>query len=305
MRNSLIHIAVNIDSQYVRFCSVTLASIFENNQNESFFIHVICNGLSSNDENSLTRLVRSYHSNIRFYVPDEKLLEGFAIKRFSKRISMATYYRCFLADVLPSDVDRVIYLDCDILVLNKLRPFWETDLEGQGIAVIRDTAASESSRYQVLHYPLTYSYFNAGVFLADLNYWRKMDVTEQSITLYHEHPERIIFNDQDILNILFCDKKIEVSEKWNMQDGFYRRKRKDGVLISDAEMKAPAILHFTNRKPWEYDNQHPLRHLFFVYQDYTDWKGNTPFNFIGRIKRFFRLFPFYIHLRKPKYIKLK
>ena len=90
-----------------------------------------------------------------------------------------------------------------------------------------------------------------------------------------------------------------------MQDGFYRRKRQDGVLISDAEMKAPAILHFTNRKPWEYDNQHPLRHLFFVYQDYTDWKGNTPFNFIGRIKRFFRLFPFYIHLRKPKYIKLK
>ena len=301
--SSIIHIAMNIDSRYVRFCSVTLASIFENNRDESFFIHIICNGLSSEDEAKLIRLTEAYHAKIHFYVPDEKLLEGFAIRKFSKRISIATYYRCFLADVLPLEVERVIYLDCDILVLGQLRPLWNSDLRGKGIAVVRDVAASEAKRYEILHYPLEYSYFNAGVFLADLGYWRGMDVTEQSIKLYHEHPERIIFNDQDILNILFCDKKMEVAEKWNMQDGFYRRKRTDGMSIQERDLREPVILHFTNRKPWEYDNQHPLRSLFFTYQNFTEWKDVTPFNAWGCIKRFFRLLPFYLHLRKPKYIK--
>lgn len=302
--SSIIHIAMNIDTRYVRFCSVTLVSIFENNKDESFFIHIICNGLSPEDEMKLIRLTAAYHAQIHFYVPDEKLLQGFSIKKFSKRISIATYYRCFLSDILPSDVQRVIYLDCDILVLDKLRPFWDTNLYGKGVAVVRDIAASEVGRYEILQYPKEYSYFNAGVFLADLDYWRRMDVTQQSIKLYHEHPERIIFNDQDILNILFYDSKLEVSEIWNMQDGFYRSKRTDGISIRDEDLRKPKVLHFTNRKPWEYDNQHPLRSLYFMYQDLTAWKGVTPFHLWGSIKRFFRLFPFYLHLRKPKYIRL-
>ena len=97
--------------------------------------------------------------------------------------------------------------------------------------------------------------------------------------------------------------------KWNVQDAFYRRPK---VMDENWKnrftevLKNPVILHYTNRKPWEYDSQHPLRQAYFTYLDMTPWKGervlNNPFS---RIKRFFRLLPFYVKLRKPKYIKLE
>jgi len=70
-------------------------------------------------------------------------------------------------------------------------------------------------------------------------------------------------------------------------------------------LKHPVILHFTNRKPWEYDSQHPLRQAYFTYLDMTPWKGEYVLNNpLAQIKRFFRLLPFYIKIRKAKYIRL-
>ena len=299
---SPIHISLNIDSAYVRFCCVTLASIFESNHGSCFCIHILCNQLSSDETATIRSLVARYGSKVFFYTPDKSLLEGFQVRKFSKRISLATYYRCILSAVLPETIKRVIYLDCDLLVLGSLVPLWETDLQGIGIAGVRDIAADDERRYQILEYPSSHSYFNAGVLLINLEYWRQHHIAEASINLYREHPERILFNDQDILNILFHDNKIELDRKFNMQDGFYRRKCK---IVSLEELQSPIILHFTNRKPWEYDNQHPLRHLFFKFQDITIYSDLNPMHSISnRIKRFFYLLPYKLHIRKPKYITL-
>lgn len=297
-----IHIALNIDSAYVRFCCVTLVSIFDNNRDDKFYIHILCNGLSTEDISTIRSLVNHYGNAVYFYTPDKSLLEGFKVRKFSKRISLATYYRCILSSVLPDTIKRLIYLDCDLLVLGPLRPLWETNMQGIGVAGVRDIAANDESRYQVLQYPSSHSYFNAGVLLINLEYWRQHRIAEASINLYREHPERILFNDQDILNILFHDNKVELDTKYNMQDGFYRRTCK---IVSIKDLQAPIILHFTNRKPWEYDNQHPLRQLYFKFQDLTPYRALNPMHSMpSRIKRFFYLLPFYLHIRKPKYITL-
>jgi lipopolysaccharide biosynthesis glycosyltransferase len=99
-----------------------------------------------------------------------------------------------------------------------------------------------------------------------------------------------------------------VGLQWNVQDGFYR----NHPAISPewhrthAEiLRHPVILHYTNRKPWNYDSQHPLRDVYFQYLDLTPWKGERPWHSVkNRFKRFFRLLPFYIGMRKAKYIRL-
>ena len=297
-----IHIAFNIDSAYVRFCCVTLVSIFENNRDNQICIHILCNGLSINDINTIQSLADRYGSTVSFYTPNNSLLEGFKVCKFRKRISLATYYRCILSLVIPNSIHQIIYLDCDLLVLGSLRPLWETNMQNIGIAGVRDIAANDESRYQVLAYPPSHSYFNAGVMLINLDYWRQHNIAEACINLYREHPERILFNDQDILNILFHENKVELDIKYNMQDGFYRRACSSIPL---EKLKSPIILHFTNRKPWDYDNLHPLRHLFFKYQDLTSYRDLKPMHdTLSRIKRFFYLLPFHLHIRKPKYITL-
>jgi lipopolysaccharide biosynthesis glycosyltransferase len=237
------------------------------------------------------------------------LLKGFSIKKFSKRISLATYYRCILSNLLPKDIDKVIYLDCDIIVLGSLKPFYEINLNGIGVAAVEDIGCNASERYKILNYPQEYSYFNAGVMLINLDYWRKHNITQMCINYYNKYPNRILFNDQCLLNSILHKNKILVDLKWNVQDGFYRRPQKlsSNWLNKYANtLKNPIILHYTNRKPWDYDSQHPLRHEYFKYLALTPWKDDIALNITrNKIKRFFRLLPFYIGIRKPKYINLK
>lgn len=301
-----IHVACNIDSNYVRHCAVTLTSLFENNRSEHFVIHILAGNLTASEQDVLVRLGQRYHNEVYFYTPASHLLEGLTIRKFSKRISMATYYRCLLSDILPDDVSKVLYLDCDIVVLGSIRAFWDMPLDGVGVAAVEDIGCKEPRRYEILHYPMEDSYFNAGVLLVNLDYWREHDVPRACIEYFHAYPERILFNDQDLLNSILHENKLLVDLCWNVQDGFYRNPSRMTDewrgKFSDV-LKHPVILHYTNRKPWEYDSQHPLRAEYVRYLDLTPWKGWRPLdNPINRVKRFFRLFPFYVGLRRAKYV---
>ncbi len=304
----ILHIACNIDSKFVPHCAVTLVSLFENNKGEKFAVHIVTGGLPQADREILDRIVSGYGHQVCFYTPSPELLSGLSIKKFGKRISMATYYRCFLSDLLPKDIDRLLYLDCDIVCLGDVRPLWDLPLNGVGVAAVEDMGAGEASRYEVLQYPMSESYFNAGVLFINLDYWRKHDVSHACVEYYRKYPERILFNDQDLLNSVLHDSKILVDLKWNVQDAFYRtpRERDDAWEKKFSHvLRHPVLLHFTNRKPWDYDSQHPLRHIYFKYLDLTPWQGQRVLhNPLMRLKRFFRLLPFYVHLRRPKYIKL-
>jgi len=298
------HVAFNIDRKYVRFCAVTMVSLLENNRGEAFTLHVLGRGLVAADERALREAARPYGAAVAFYNVGAERLDGFVIKATHDRISLATYLRCFLADFLPRDVDRVLYLDCDVLVLSSVRALWDTPMDDAvAVVAVEDVGAGDAARYARMCYPAAASYFNAGVMLVNLDYWRRHAVAEAAVRLFREHPERIVFNDQDILNCLFHDRKRLTDVRWNVQDGFYRARRPSPppreVLLR------PAILHFTNRKPWDYDNQHPLRHLFFRYQELTVWRGLDPRgNSWDRVRRFLRLLPFRLGLRKPKYVSL-
>jgi lipopolysaccharide biosynthesis glycosyltransferase len=306
----MIHITFNIDSNYVRHCAVTMVSILENNRDERFRMHIVAKGLSSEERDALTKLAAKYGSEVAFYAPDESLLKGFEIRKFSRRISLATYYRCILSDLLPADVDRVIYMDCDIVVTGSLKPFWQTPMDEEtGAAVVDDIGCDEASRYDILHYPARYSYFNAGVMLVNLDYWRRHNMAQACVDYYHRYPERILFNDQDLLNSLLYDHKVNVDLKWNVQDGFYRNPRHmdDAWRQRYAEtLKHPVILHYTNRKPWDYESQHPLRMEYFRYLALTPWANERScFSFPQLLKRFFRLLPFYLGVRRAKYVNLE
>ena len=103
----MIHIACNIDANFMQHCAVTLVSLFENNKSADICVHIVAPSLSEENQQILRNLVASYGNDIRFYFPPEDLLSCFAIKKFGKRISMATYYRCMFSAILPDDVEKV------------------------------------------------------------------------------------------------------------------------------------------------------------------------------------------------------
>lgn len=95
MAKETIHIACNIDTSYVKYCIVMLTSLFENNRNVSFHIHVIAGELSAEARNLLCDWVEKHYSQtLTIYEAGEDLLKGCMIYGDS-HISLATYYRIF------------------------------------------------------------------------------------------------------------------------------------------------------------------------------------------------------------------
>ncbi|HDR1453451.1 TPA: glycosyltransferase family 8 protein, partial [Pasteurella multocida] len=97
--------------------------------------------------------------------------------------SLATYARLKAVDYLPSDVNKIIYLDIDTLVFDDLTPLWETNIENYGVAACFDSFVE----YEIPEHKYTISlssqhyYFNAGVMIFNLDIWREIDVFNSSL----------------------------------------------------------------------------------------------------------------------------
>jgi lipopolysaccharide biosynthesis glycosyltransferase len=171
--------------------------------------------------------------------------------RFSRfptlpHISSATYARFLIPDLFPPEVTRVLYLDADMLVLDDLKPVWETQLAGKPLGAVRDIMdailkGGEPGWDDVARVP---DYFNAGVLLMDLSVWRTEQVSERAMEYLVAHPNTRM-SDQDALNVACTGRWHELPARWNTACHLI------GDLGSVPASERPGIAHFiTFRKPW-------------------------------------------------------
>jgi lipopolysaccharide biosynthesis glycosyltransferase len=130
-------------------------------------------------------------NDARSYVPDDVPL--------SHHITKASYYRLFVASILPEEVTSAVYLDSDAVVLQSLREIFEVPLTSP-IAAADHMAPYHAYR---LWGSLVGSYFQAGVILVDLIYWRLNQLDKTFKLILSNERSRLVGWDQDVLNIVF------------------------------------------------------------------------------------------------------
>ncbi len=304
-----IHIICNIDDNYVMPYMTTVCSLRKNNPETPFHIHILSAGLKSDTEKAITSYSSSLDLPVSFYTLDRNWVES-NLPQLTGHISTATFYRCFMSDVLPAEIHRALYIDCDLLVTDNLDELWRFDMGDAVVGVVEDMWALNGIKDERLGYPASYSYFNAGVLLINMDRWREMNVSQLSLDFIRQYKEVLKYNDQDILNGIFYNRKIWLPVRYNMQDGFYRRRRKflPQHLIPevDANLRTPAILHYTGgHKPWDYKCYHPLAKL------YAEYLAATPFAHYKPVRKWGDWFEKHINkllwtlgLAKPKYKKI-
>ncbi len=281
-QDPVIHVACNIDSNYVKYCAVMLTSLLENNRDSWFLIHIISSGLEERDMAVIRSVViDKYGQQLSFHVAPETLLESCKVDE-AGYISLATYYRVFLGSILPEDVKKVIYLDCDLVVNGSITEFWNTDISEVSLGCVEDMWSGRPESYARLHYDSRFSYFNAGVLLVNLERLRSIGFEQLAVEYLKKHVDELVLYDQDLLNALLHDDKKFVAHRWNVQDGFLRRRRagrmpSESVARLEKEFLHPIIIHYTgSKKPWHYKSQHPWKNLYFRYLDMTQWSGERP-----------------------------
>ena len=257
------NIILATDDNFVQHCCVTITSVLKSNSGTKFYLFT--EGLKETNVVLLDNHVKALGGYLKICKVDSKLVKDFPMPAYmSSHISIATYYRLFVAQILPEDVHKIIYLDGDMIVRGSLDKLWNTDLDGYAIAAVHDMDEQKHIDSHRLPYPMETGYFNAGMQLINVDYWRKNDCLSLFMNFLKEHADKIVYHDQDVLNCCLYDKKKWVSVTYNFQNGFlYNSEHKDYVKglqreIDDA-INDPIIIHFsTYRKPWHINCFHPF-----------------------------------------------
>jgi len=308
-----IHVALAFDDNYLEHSIVLMTSILANkNDNEKIFFHIIDGGLNDRSKEILWNMKNCV---INFYTVDKSVFEHY---KKSDYYPISMLYTMILPDVI--NVDKLIYLDSDMVVNSSLTELWQINLEDNFVAAIEDANGKKYAKRFGLK--IDSKFFNSGVMLINCKKWLENDIPHRAAKISMEKTGTTFGFDQTVLNQLFEDKVKFLDLKWNLQ--YCPINVWPTYENIDEYKKAilnPNIIHYVgDYKPWKqglgcfnpkqenYFRYHKL--TCFAFSDYKKWhledKSKSYKGILALIKRyplFFLRKQFWKNLRYTSLLK--
>lgn len=244
---------VTVDKNYIPPLQVMLTSLYMNNPGEKVELYLLHSRLQEKELEPLEKQCgRLGYKFFPVKIEDSWFSQAPVTKQYPREM----YYRLLAPCFLPQKLHRILYLDPDILVINSLRPLWETDMKGRLFAAAAHTGKTNlANNINQVRMGTTNKYFNSGVLLINLDQGRKEILPEEIFQYAGEHAKELLLPDQDILNAVFGSRTLELDDYlWNYDARNYSTYllRSGGVCDMDWVMGNTGILHFCGKtKPWQ------------------------------------------------------
>jgi len=263
---------VTLDQNYVQQLKVLITSVYINNPGEIVNLYVIHSKIPEYILKGLSEDLIKLKYNL---YPIRVSEENFVNAPITNRYPVEMYYRLLAYKWLPNNIDKILYLDPDILVINPIDGLWNLDISDFLFAAASHTGKTEvSNNVNRIRLGIDTDYYNSGVLLMNLKKCREEIVEEDIYEAVSKHADGLFLPDQDVLNILYCDKIKEIDDViWNYDARNYSNYmlRSVGEANMDWVLKNTSILHFCGReKPWKKNYQRRFGILYKHYQSLTN-----------------------------------
>jgi len=282
------NVAYSTSDLYSELAATSIASLLENSKDvDEINVYVIDIGISEKHRQDLLDLAAAYGRHLEFL--EDLNVEDIAHTKIDVgRWHISTFSRLFLLHVLPESMDKIIYIDCDMIIRHSLKTLWEMDMEGTW-CMSADDCRGKMYRKDI-GIPMDSIYTNNGLMVIDLDAWRKNDVESKFIDFINEYHGDITYMDQGVLNGVFQPlKKVKLLPiSYNAQtvcydlgyDGLQACRKPVWAYTRDEFERGigdPTVVHFTTcfmsgTRPWFKVDHHPYRVEFLKYRSLTAWK---------------------------------
>lgn len=265
------NILVSLDSNYLTQLKVMLTSLLAENPKENFDIYIL-NVFIGEEE---LEEVRNCIDKRRNRIIDVKVPEDmFSNAPITDRYPREMYFRIFAAKLLPTNIDKILYLDPDIIIINSLKDLYEIDLKNNYYAGATHIGKPITKLNEVrLNMPSESEYINSGVLLMNLKLLREEQEEEDVFEFIKENSSKLYLPDQDVINALYGDKIITIdARKYNLGERDYMKSSFNlGKSTEKIDMKwvvnNTCIIHYYGRnKPWKGDYIGELDVFYYIYE---------------------------------------
>ncbi|MGX7172613.1 glycosyltransferase family 8 protein [Enterococcus ratti] len=292
-RRKEIAIVSSCNTKFVPHLAALFVSVLENSDPKVFVhFYVIDDNIDFESKQLLRFSVKNSRMNtdVEFLKINKKFFEKVVT---SDRIPETAYYRIAIPELFRGrNVERLLYMDCDMIAVKDVTALWQLEFGGNILAAVED--AGFHQRLEKMAIPVQSTrYFNSGLMLINVKKWLDQDITKKVLTFIEENPEKLRFHDQDALNAILHDRWLSLHPKWNAQ-GYIMAKAKQHPTIQgekeyEETRKDPAILHFSGHvKPWSNEFREPTKKYYDQYASMTAFRcvANFPkYPLYARINR--------------------
>lgn len=235
---------ISSSSGYMQ-AKMMISSLIANNKDKKIDFYIVSNELEEEDIKDLQSISELFQ--VHLIKVDSGVFDGIHEKQ---HYGIYTYFRIILYKILPLNIDRILWLDTDLVIDGELSDFYYCELKDYAIAACRDTkeyVKDGFSKAIIERCGLDgeQPYFNAGVMLLNLSKLRQLDLANEMLNYLFENMDIISFADQDIYNLFFGKNTLFVSNKYNYIPSKTTR--------YSEEIVKPIIIHYAGReKPNSY-----------------------------------------------------
>lgn len=239
--SEIYNIAIAPNKPYANYMMVLMQSLFETNSDKKLFFYVLYHELSERERNRIQVFVETNGADISFVLVENELFSGFPLE---ERFSSEAYFRLIVQDVLPKEVDRLLYLDCDMIVTGDINELYHTELEDKYFAACGFSTQCECG-----------DEFNSGMLLFDMEKMRR-DISLKTYQALTKRLSSDFYLDQALLNAQFAKDGVKYvwKQKYNFTCPFYRKfadkikKEMPSYTLEDI-----VVVHFAGPgiRPWQ------------------------------------------------------
>jgi len=263
---------VTLDENYIEQMKALMTSIYINNPGQIFNIYLIHSGISDEKLDALESNLSKFSYKL-FPIKAEDGL--FSSARVTDRYPKEMYYRLLAGELLPENLDKIIYIDPDILVINSLKEIWETDIRDFLFAAASHTGKTDmANNVNKIRLGTDTDYYNSGFLLINLKRAREEIVPEEIFAYADRNYKNLLLPDQDILNAMYGDRVLALKDSiYNYDARNYSSYllRSKGVEDLAWVLENTVVLHFCGRdKPWKKNHRTKFTALYRHYMRLSD-----------------------------------
>lgn len=274
------NVAVTINDKYFYPLYIMLNTLFAQHKGIAIQVFLIHSRVSERNRKLLAGLCRKHGGKlVEIFVSESEFADAPSFSYFSKEM----YYRILAAKLLPETVERVLYLDPDLVVTDSLLEFYNMPLENCFFAGVRDRLQDKRTNpyWKELGFTGKNCYINSGVLLCNLTLLREEQNIQDIYDMLKEQGEKLKFPDQDIINVLYEGRIAVAADRYNLNPNILYFWEYIFYNFAPWVVKKPAIIHYMGEgKPWRVSYNGGLYHYY--------WKEERKYNPKKKWHMFFR-----------------
>lgn len=263
------------DNNYAKQLAVSIYSLCKNS-NCLFSLYILDNGIKGENKRIIRDVCKQFNKKI-YFIDLIDIEERLPVKVAVNKLSICTYSRLFLPDLLPDTVDYLLYLDCDTVINGNLNDLMNIDISEYDVAGVED--CMYPAYKETIGLTKNDRYLNAGILLINLLSWRNNNMTKHFLNFIELYNGNVPHLDQGVINGVIKNK-LYLPLKYNVQSVVFSFNHYQDILsyfdlsnfYSENEVKNakinPVIIHYTSfflQRPWFTFSLHPLKNVYRSY----------------------------------------